>query len=168
VCSDPPIGLRRELQDGIDRLLVAPANRASAPVSEVEIKSADVRPRSNVSLLPRALPLREAAIPQVMKESGATLQSFLSMLPAMAWRATPDGTRDFHNQAWHDYTGLSLAQEYGCGWQSAVDPVDMARMLKDWEVIRKSEKSGGFEARCGASMANFAGLRFNACHTEGI
>jgi formate hydrogenlyase transcriptional activator len=84
---------------------------------------------------------------EATKESDAELQKFVVMIPAIVWRAAPDGTRDFHNQAWHDYTGLSPAQARGWGWQSAVHPDDLSRMLKEWEVIRTSEKAGKLEAR---------------------
>ncbi len=84
---------------------------------------------------------------EATKESHAELQSFVAMMPAIVWRAAPDGTRDFHNQAWHDYTGLSPAQALGWGWQSAVHPDDLMRMLSEWEVIRKSGKAGKLECR---------------------
>jgi len=29
-------------------------------------------------------------------------------LPVLSWRGLPDGSKDFFNLRWHDYTGLSL------------------------------------------------------------
>jgi formate hydrogenlyase transcriptional activator len=81
------------------------------------------------------------------QESEAELRRFVAMMPAIAWRAAPDGTRDFHTQAWHDYTGLSPAEASGWGWKSAVHPDDVAGLLSEWEAIRRSGVAGEAESR---------------------
>src|SRR5215471_19256463 len=48
------------------------------------------------------------------------LRSFLDRVPALAWSALPDGSLDFFNQRFRDYTGLSSGQLYGSEWKSAV------------------------------------------------
>jgi len=41
-------------------------------------------------------------------------------IPTLAWSAGPDGSADFVNQRWLDYTGLSAKQALGSGWQVAI------------------------------------------------
>ena len=36
-------------------------------------------------------------------------------IPTLAWSAGPDGSADFFNQRWLDYTGLSAKQALGSG-----------------------------------------------------
>jgi len=41
-------------------------------------------------------------------------------IPTLAWSASPDGSADFVNQRWLDYTGLSAEQALGSGWEVAI------------------------------------------------
>ena len=56
----------------------------------------------------------------------------IDTIPALAWSASPDGTVDFVNQRWLEYTGLSLEEGLGKGWQVAVHPEDRPRLVDDW------------------------------------
>jgi len=40
----------------------------------------------------------------------------INAIPAQVWRADPDGTMQFVNEVWLDYTGLSLGQTLGWAW----------------------------------------------------
>jgi formate hydrogenlyase transcriptional activator len=82
-----------------------------------------------------------------LQESAFEPGRFIEMLPAIAWRAAPDGTRDFHTRAWHNYTGLSADQANGWGWKAAVHPDDIEGLLSQWEAIRSSGKAGATETR---------------------
>ena len=80
-------------------------------------------------------------------ESEAQLRRFVEMIPALAWRCAPDGFREFHNQSWLDYTGLTSAQASGWGWKAVVHPDDMTRLWNEWQIIRASGQAGDIEAR---------------------
>src|SRR5258708_20701319 len=60
-------------------------------------------------------------------------------IPTLAWSAGPDGSADFVNQRWLDYTGLSAKQALGSGWQVAIHPDDLPRIL---EIFREALTSG--------------------------
>src|SRR6516225_7254107 len=49
-------------------------------------------------------------------------------IPTLAWSARPDGSADFFNQRWLDYTGLATEQALDWGWQIAVHPDDLPPM----------------------------------------
>src|SRR5260370_30369579 len=51
-------------------------------------------------------------------------------IPTLAWSADPDGSADFFNQRWLDYTGLSAEQALGSGWDAAIHPDDLSRILE--------------------------------------
>ena len=48
-------------------------------------------------------------------EQAVQLQATLDSIPAMVWRARADGSVEYINKRWLDYTGVSLDQVLG--WQ---------------------------------------------------
>src|SRR5207245_8645853 len=60
--------------------------------------------------------------------------------PTLAWSAGPDGSADFFNQRWLDYTGLSAKQALGWGWEVAIHPDDLPRMLETFREALNSVK----------------------------
>ncbi len=62
------------------------------------------------------------------EESGDVqdIRLVVDTIPTLAWSAGPDGSADFFNQRWLDYTGLSAEQALGSGWQVAIHPDESA------------------------------------------
>src|ERR1700688_3488652 len=82
-----------------------------------------------------------------LRRSEARLQAIVDTIPSFVWRAAPDGAKEFLNQRWHEYTGLSPAEAHGWGWKVVVHPDDLDRLLKEWQVILTSRRSGEMEVR---------------------
>ena len=74
------------------------------------------------------------------------LRSFIDRIPALAWSALPDGSLDFFNQRFRDYTGLSSDQLYGSEWKSAVHRDDIQQLEIWWQGLRQSQ-AGTTEVR---------------------
>ena len=68
-------------------------------------------------------------------------------IPTLAWSARPDGSADFFNQRWLDYTGLSAKQASGSGWEVAIHPDDLPRILATFRQALASVKSYEVEGR---------------------
>lgn len=81
-----------------------------------------------------------------IKKSEDRLRLVVDTIPALVWRATPDGIPDFLNQQALDYTGLVLDQAQ-TGWPRAFHPEDKKGMLQKWSAIRASGMPGELEAR---------------------
>ena len=62
------------------------------------------------------------------------LRDVIETMPTFAWTVLPDGTGDFVNRHWNEYTGLSVEESVGSGWQSAVHPADLKRHLEKWHT----------------------------------
>ena len=60
------------------------------------------------------------------------LQLLVDNIPVLAARYRPDGTMDFRNKAWRDYTGLSQPNLEGPRWGSALHPDDLALVEREW------------------------------------
>jgi PAS domain-containing protein len=55
-------------------------------------------------------------------------------MPMLAWSSHANGSVDFVNQQWREYTGLSTEQSHGPGWKAAVHPDDLPGLLQQWET----------------------------------
>ncbi len=79
--------------------------------------------------------------------SERNLGLIINTMPVLAWSALPDGTVEFFNQRWLDYTGLSPEQAQGSGWAQAVHDDDHGRMTEYWQSMITSGGPGEIEAR---------------------
>ena len=52
-----------------------------------------------------------------IKQWEAPLRKIIDTIPALVWCGLPDGSKEFINQRWHDYTGLSPEESHGWGWK---------------------------------------------------
>jgi PAS domain S-box-containing protein len=75
------------------------------------------------------------------------LSETVDALPGLVWTAFPDGRAEFVNRGWREYTGLSLEQVSGAGWQAAVHPEDLPFLLDSWFTIIASAQPGEAQAR---------------------
>src|SRR5208283_5071306 len=51
-------------------------------------------------------------------------------MPALAFIARPDGYRTFVNRRWVEYTGMTVEQATGSGWEAAVHPDDLEKIIE--------------------------------------
>ena len=75
------------------------------------------------------------------------LRTIIDTIPALVWSARRDGSVEFVNRRWLDYTGLSYDAARDWGWTSVVHPGDLDRNLQCWRSILASEQPGEFELR---------------------
>jgi PAS domain S-box-containing protein len=68
-------------------------------------------------------------------------------IPTLAWSAGPCGSAEFHNQRWLDYTGLSAQQALNSGWQDAIHPDDLPRIVGTFREALKFAKPYEVEGR---------------------
>ena len=82
-----------------------------------------------------------------MLPSDDLLRTMIDQMPTLAWSCRPDGSAEFVNQRWVDYTGLSMEEAVGWGWQATIHPEDLGKTMETWLRIVASEESGKDEAR---------------------
>ncbi|HEY9763633.1 MAG TPA: ATP-binding protein [Trichocoleus sp.] len=59
-----------------------------------------------------------------LRESEARLQSIANLVPDLLWDSEPDGSTNWYNQRWLEYTGQTFEQAIGWGWMDAIHPDD--------------------------------------------
>ncbi len=61
---------------------------------------------------------------EALHESEARLQSIANLVPDLLWDSEPDGSTNWYNQRWMEYTGQTFEQAIGWGWTDAIHPDD--------------------------------------------
>jgi PAS domain S-box-containing protein len=68
-----------------------------------------------------------------LERDSRRFRDMIESIPAMAWTARPDGSNEFVNRRWAEYTGLSPEQDGdNSGWTVAVHTEDREAALNEW------------------------------------
>ena len=81
------------------------------------------------------------------KKSEAHLRKIIDTIPTLAWCNLPDGSNEFVNRRWCDYTGLSPEEVQRVGCKVAIHPEDRPKWLDKWRTLVASGEGGEIEAR---------------------
>jgi len=85
--------------------------------------------------------------PGIQTPAHSELRRFVNHVPALGWSALPDGSLEYVNQRFRDYTGLSPDELYGSGWKSAIHRDDI-QPLESWsQELVQSREAGTTEVR---------------------
>jgi PAS domain S-box-containing protein len=93
-------------------------------------------------------------------ESG--LSRVVDALPGFVWTALPDGRIDMMNQSWSEYTGLAVDASCGGGWQAAVHPEDLPRLLAGWRGVPASRAPVESDVRLRGADGSYRWFSFRA------
>ncbi len=66
------------------------------------------------------------------QESETNFKTLSDFVPQMVWMCTPDGSNVYFNQRWVDYTGMSLDESYGTGWNTPFHDDDKQAAWDAW------------------------------------
>ena len=90
------------------------------------------------------------------------LRLVIDTIPGLVWSALPDGSAEFLNQRWLEYTGLSLAEGLDWGGRVAVHPEDRARFVDEWRAALAAGKPLETEARLRRADGEYRSLLIRA------
>jgi PAS domain S-box-containing protein len=68
------------------------------------------------------------------RRSERELRDVIESIPTIVWTARPDGSGEFANQRWVQYTGISRTDTLDFAWRSAIHPEDLSRYLASWRA----------------------------------
>src|SRR5713226_6328430 len=80
-------------------------------------------------------------------QEAARLQTVIDTVPSFLWTSFPDGSKEYLNKRWYEYTGLSLEQGKGWGWKVVVHPDDLDQLVREWRALLDAPKPGELETR---------------------
>src|SRR4029077_4689243 len=69
-----------------------------------------------------------------LKRQEKRLRDVVETIPAMTFTARSNGSCTFVNKRWIEYTGLSVEETSGIGWQRAIHPEDLVLHSGKWRV----------------------------------
>jgi PAS domain S-box-containing protein len=81
------------------------------------------------------------------KQAEGRIRRIIDAIPAYAWSVAPDGSVDFINQRFVDFSGRFIEELLGSGWASSLHPDDMPRQLRLWRAALKAGKPMENEVR---------------------
>jgi PAS domain S-box-containing protein len=126
-------------------LLSVAANQASIGLQEARFRSQQER-------IAEELDRRVAERTTELAAANAALQlqvELLQRLPVSAWTLQPDGTPDFVNQVWLEFSGqaLDFVRSHPEAWMTAVHPEDRETAAKIFRDGVRSGQDFAFETR---------------------
>jgi diguanylate cyclase (GGDEF)-like protein/PAS domain S-box-containing protein len=98
------------------------------------------------SFLDRMLAAQRAQAVGV-QENELYFRTLAEVVPQMIWTATPDGALNFASSQWTKYTGMSVEETLGWGWEPVLHPDDLAGCLVAWKECLKTGETFQFEYR---------------------
>ena len=137
-------------EQGVEQTKVTEVLRAQAAEMKTEIAE---RRRAEAAL--RESESRFRSLSEDSKNSFVILSNFV---PQLVWMCTPDGLNIYFNQRWTDYTGLTLEESYGRGWNTPFHPDDQ---LPAWNAWNKAVQTGAqYSIECRLRAADGSYRRF--------
>lgn|GEM_PF-380768 len=93
--------------------------------SRVEYSNEDITLLSLVAL--------QLSLTLTSNSEAQSLRKAAEAVPQPVWTADANGATDYCNRRWCDYTGLTVDETTGFGWQEVVHPDDRERCLRRWK-----------------------------------
>src|ERR1700694_1974713 len=81
------------------------------------------------------------------QKSEDNLRQVIDTIPTLVWCTGPDGSTEFLNKRWHDYTGCSPEESRVHGWQPTVHPDDLPRVVAKGQELFAAGQPGEVEGR---------------------
>ena len=80
-------------------------------------------------------------------------------VPQIVWTSRPDGTIDYFNRRFHEYTGQTAEETREWGWRAVTHPDDLARSVELWQTAVQTQ--GVFEVESRLRRGSDAAYRWH-------
>jgi|GEM_PF-1667517 len=133
---------------------------------KLQIEESQTAPDGRIlTLLTNKVPLRDSAgeicgilgtyiditerklVEEALRASEAEFRTLAEAMPQIVWAARPDGWNIYFNQQWVDYTGMTLEESYGHGWNIPFHPDDRQVAWNAWQDATQNDKPYELECR---------------------
>jgi PAS domain S-box-containing protein len=86
----------------------------------------------------------------------------IDTIPELVWSALPNGSTDFLNRPWREYTGLSVEGRLGWGTAVPVHPEDLPSLADEWRRAIATGQPFEKEARVRRANGEYRWLLFRS------
>lgn len=76
---------------------------------------------------------------EAVRQSEAQLRKVIDTIPAFVWSSMPDGSIDFINRRFLEFSGLSFEEALGHGWEAALHAEDRGRFIEEMRPAATGE-----------------------------
>lgn len=129
--------LRQQAEEGLRQAHDELEDRVSERTAELS---------SALSALQREITEHKQA-DELLHQSMQRYRFLADAVPQIVWTAQPDGYLDYYNQRWHNYTGMTLEQTEGWGWEPVLHPDDLQLAIARWTQAYQTGESYEIEYR---------------------
>ena len=82
-----------------------------------------------------------------LRTSEAKFRLLADAIPQIVWITRPDGWNTYFNQQWVDYTGLTMEESHGHGWNKPFHPDDRQKAWDAWQAATTTLAEYSLECR---------------------
>src|SRR5216684_596972 len=122
------------------------AGRRGVPVDVAPESSRARRVRPHRQMTSTDIEDRKQA-EEKLRQDERELRRVIDTIPSLAWSTLPDGSGEFWNKRWYDYSGLTPEECLDSGWYRGVHPEDVTPLMNKWAEALASGEAGEGEAR---------------------
>ncbi len=97
-----------------------------------EVRIYPIAEEGGVSVFTQNITARKEAEETIFRNE-AQFRALADSIPQLAWMAEPDGNIFWYNRRWFEYTGTTLEQMAGWGWQSVHDQSVLPMVVERWK-----------------------------------
>ena len=96
---------------------------------------------------------------EALRRSEKELRNVIDTIPTFAWTALPDGSIDFANRYWVEFTGLSIAESIGQVGKSPFTPRTWGEIGRNGSPRLRPVSRSNMRCVIGARMGSIVGFR---------
>jgi PAS domain S-box-containing protein len=123
-----------------------PVYDTSGKVNGIFVQGTDVTHHVHTELALHEAAASVAAERDRLNDSEAKFRVIANAIPHLVWSQLPDGTREFCNDQWYEFTGLDSTSTHP-EWEALVHPDDRADAVRRWAQAQVSGQAYDIEFR---------------------
>ena len=133
------LAISRRLQRAVSQpiLRLADTARLISQNKDFSVRAPEPNDHDEVSLLVGAfngMLLEIQKRDSDLQESERQFRSLADSIPQLAWMAEASGELFWYNRRWLEYTGRSMDEMLGWGWQGVHDPSTVPAVMERWQT----------------------------------